>query len=264
MGAMAGIGFMFGPVIGGYTSRISLSTPFWLAAGVTFLNLLWGYFILPESLSSEHKVLNVKISQLNPFAQFHHLFSIKTLQRLFFVSILFFFAFNAMEGNASVFLKDVFHWNAKQIGILLFAAGFVSIMTQGFLVRKLIPLLGEQKVIIAGLILASIGIGSAALTTFYTNTILLYICIVVFIIGDGLYEPSNNSLISKTVDQNMQGRVQGANQGLQSLTRIFGPLFAAWIYTYGKELPFVSEAVFIFFALAVFLVSLSVIRKITD
>ncbi len=251
-GAAGGIGFMVGPAIGGLAANISLEAPLYIAAGVTFLNMLWGYFVLPESLAPEHRVKEFKLSHLNPLAQFNHIFSLKVLRTLFLVSFLFFFAATGLQSNFSVFMKDVLNWGPTEVGIVLFIVGVIDIFAQGYLTSKLVHVLGETVLTIIGLIINGIGFLIIASVVFFPSAVLLYAGVVVFVLGDGLFEPSMNGLIANSVEPKMQGRIQGANQGIQSVARILGPLYAAWLYVYSPGLPYLTNAIFIAVCLLIF------------
>lgn len=242
LGAAGGFGFMIGPALGGFLSNISIVTPLFVAAAVTLVNFLWGYLVLPESLSPEHATAEINLAHLNPIAQFNHILNHSLLSKLFIAAFIFFFALNAMYGNNSVFSKDVLGWTASQIGLLLFVVGILDIISQGFLVRQLLPLLGEAKLVIIGVFLAALGFAISLLTIFTVSPLVLYLGVILLNIGDGLFEPSASGLISTAVGPREQGRVQGAYQGLQSVARVLGPLFSAYVYRFWRGLPFLGEA----------------------
>lgn len=260
-GAAWGFGFMIGPALGGFLAHISIPTPLFVAAAVTILNMLWGYFVLPESLSPEHQTKKITLSHLSPLAQFGHILSLPILRRLFLLGFLFFIAFNASYGNNSVFWKDVFHWTPGQIGLLLFVVGVIDIFSQGFLLRKLLPVFGETTLAIFGIILSIVGFSVISLTSVIVSPILLVSAVVVLNIGDGLFEPSASGLISSAVGPHMQGSVQGANQGMQSVARVIGPLLAALLYQYTKGLPYIFEATLCAGSFIVLLFSIPTIKS---
>ena len=260
LGAAGGVGFMLGPAIGGFTSLISLSAPLYLAAAVTFINIIWGYLVLPESIHNDHKVKKLNLLHLNPFTQFNHIFSIEALKWLFIISFLFFLGLMAMQGNASVYFHDIFQWNPSQISIVFFLVGLIDIIAQGFLIRKLLPIFGDFKVALIGLSLAFIGFLIYALLSFFHSPVLLFIGVVILITGDGLVEPSLSGLISNAVGPKMQGRVQGANQGMQSIARIIGPLYAAYIYQHWKGLPYLTGAFLVLIAIIFLFISLPTMK----
>jgi len=261
LGAAGGAGMIFGPVIGGFFGAIHISLPLFIAAGITLIDVLFGYYILQESLPEHLKTISFDLEHLNPFKQFSHIFSIDILKRLFLTGFIFFVAMNGMYGNNAVFLKDVFRWNPLQIGFLLFIIGFVDIFSQGFLINKLLPKFGEVKVSIIGLILVVAGFFIASLTSFIPSVFLIYLALIILNVGDGLFEPSEGGLISKSVGPQMQGRVQGANQGMQSIARVIGPFIAAFIYRYWSGFPYFSQGLFVVIALAIFISSIPTIKS---
>ena len=263
LGAAGGVGFMLGPVIGGLVSLIALSTPLYLAAVVTFINMIWGYFVLPESVHEDHRVKKLDVSHLNPFIQFNHIFSVPALKWLFGISFLFFLALMAMQGNSSVYFHDIFLWNPTQISIVFFVIGIVDIISQGFLVRKLLPWLGDFKVALVGFVFTLIGFGIYTCLSFFHSPILLYVGVVILITGDGLVEPSISGLISNAVGPHMQGRVQGANQGMQSIARIIAPLVAALLYQQWSGLPYLAGVIFVFGAIIFLFISIPILKKHT-
>ncbi len=261
LGAAGGFGFMIGPAVGGLTAHFSLVTPLYLAAFITFLNMVWGYFVLPESLSTEHRTPNVNIRHLNPFLQFNHIFDIPALKRIFLYAFLFFLALMQMQSITSVFLKDIFNWGPEQIGFALFAVGVMDIFSQGYLVRKLLEKLSDLNVSEIGLGLTLIGFVIIALTASLNSLLLLILGVIILVIGDGLFEPSASSLISNSVDRTMQGRVQGASQSMQSMTRVLGPFFAAFLYTVWAGLPYAFGAVLLVGSFAVLALSRKIIHE---
>ena len=261
IGAAGGFGFMIGPAVGGVLGAIHLTLPLYLAAGITTLNMIWGYFVLPESLKKEHRLHKFELSHLNPFGHLFDLFSIKILSKLFLTSFLFFFAFNAMYGMTSIYTKDIFNWSPVNIGILLFTVGVVDIISQGILVRKLIPKLGEVKLSIFGLILIIVGVFIAITTAFVGSTVIFYCGYIILNFGDGLLEPSISGLIANSVGPTMQGKVQGGSQSVQAVARILGPLFAAWMYGYFRGLPYIGAFILFILAFCVLLSAIPAIRN---
>ena len=251
LGAAGGVGMVFGPIIGGFTSIFNLSLPLYIAAAITFLDIIFGYFILSESVLEEHKTGKIVLSQLNPFSQFKSVFSIKVLKKIFLFGFLYFIAINAMYGTNGIFLKDVFAWNPVKIGILFFVVGIVDIVTQGFIVKKLLHKFDHTKVAAIGLIATFVGFIIAASATIFVYIPIIYLGIIILNIGDGIFEPSENSLISTAVGPKSQGQAQGANQGMQSVARIVGPFIAAWLYQYWRGLPYSFGAILMLFGLVV-------------
>jgi MFS transporter, DHA1 family, tetracycline resistance protein len=249
LGAVGGVGFMLGPVIGGYTATIHLSAPFYIAAAVTLLNLLWGFYALPESLKPEHRLKSFELSHLNPFSQLRQILSFQVFRLLFTVAFFFFLPFAAFQSTNALFMKEVLHWGPAGIGTVLFIVGVIDILTQGFLIRKLLPLFGEFRLATAGLVLSMLGFFILTVVSFTASPLLLYAGVIIFIIGDGLFEPSISGLIANSVEAGMQGRMQGANQSMLSLARVIGPLYGGWTYQIKRELPYIGNIVLLFFSI---------------
>jgi DHA1 family tetracycline resistance protein-like MFS transporter len=260
IGAAGGFGFMIGPALGGVLGAIHLTLPLFIAAGITAVNMIWGYFVLPESLKKEHRLVKFEISHLNPFGHLFELFNIKILSKLFITSFLFFFAFNAIYAVTSLYTKDVFGWNPTQIGLLLFVAGLIDIVSQGFLMRKLIPKLGEVKLSIIGLVLIIVGVALYATSSIFTTVVIFFTGSIIMNFGDGLLEPSISGLIANAVGPTMQGKVQGGSQSIQAVARVLGPLFAAFIYGYFKGLPFISAVIIFVISLLVLISAIPTIK----
>ncbi len=243
IGAIVGIGFMLGPTIGGFVSLINLTAPFFLAAALTLINALFGLFVLPESLTPEHRISNFSLHHLNPFTQLTSVLSDVTIRTLLFIGFFYFLPFSQLQGIGGVFSKDVLHWTPENIGIFFFVIGLVEIFTQGFLSGKLIPRFGELKLVLAGLTLTGIGYLWNSFLVFYPLTIMAFIGVIIFAFGSGLIEPALGGLVSRAAGPKQQGRVQGANQSLQSITRMTGPLIAAYLYSFAPNLPYITCAI---------------------
>lgn len=244
LGVAGGFGFMIGPVIGGFIGSYSLSLPFYVAAVVTVLNLIWGYFVLPESLHKEHRSFQIDFVHLNPFISFGAIAKIPTLRYIFLIGFLFFFPLINFQTTNALFLKDILHFGPAEIGILLFVVGVVDIFAQGYLTHLLLPKWGEYKTCVAGLFIIIIGGIIVSMVQLFPHVILMYTGIIIFITGDGLVEPALSGLIANNAGPHMQGRVQGANQSMQSFARIVGPLFCGVIYSIGPNIPYVSSLFF--------------------
>lgn len=239
IGAVVGVGFMIGPSIGGLLARISLSAPFYLAAVITLLNAAFGYFVLPESLKAEHRMADFSLHHLNPFSQLQSVLSNVTIRTLLFLSFFYFLPFAQLQGIGGVFSKDVLHWDPANIGFMFFVVGIVDIFTQGVFSHKLMSRFGELKLMVGGLAFTGIAYALNASNVLFHSSVFAYFNVILFAFGGGLIEPALGSLISRAADPREQGRVQGANQSLQSITRIVGPLLAAFLYSIGASAPYI-------------------------
>ena len=243
IGAIVGISFMIGPSVGAFVSLISLSAPFYLAAILTLINAIFGWFVLPESLSREHRTADFSIHHLNPFSQLTGVLSNITIRTILFIGFFYFLPCSQLQGIYGVYSKDILHWTPTFVGIFLSICGLIDIITQGFLSGKLLAKFGEIKLIVAGLMITGVAHIGNALLVIFPRTIFAFVGIIIFAFGSGLIEPALRGLISRAAGPKQQGRVQGADQSLQSLTRMTGPLIAAYLYGITPNLPYIICAV---------------------
>lgn len=244
VGATIGLGFMLGPTIGGIVSHISLSAPLYLAAGLTMLNVIYGYFFLPETLDKSHRMTDFSIHHLNPFNQLHYIFKNKLFKSLMTTGFFYFFAFSQMIGITSVFFKDILHWSPGNIGFYFLILGLGDMFTQGYLSGKLLPKFGVIKLVLFGFIITAFAYTINAILPIFPFAFLSFIYIIIYSLGSGLFEPAFGGLVSGVASPQEQGRVQGASQSMQSITRIVGPIFAALLYQYNHSLSWISCAIF--------------------
>jgi DHA1 family tetracycline resistance protein-like MFS transporter len=251
LGAAGGFGFIVGPVLGGLTGHFSLAAPVFIAALLTLGNAAWAYRALPESLPPERRTVEFGRTQLNPFAPFADVLGNSLLRSIFGSAFLFYLAGTMLQSNFSVFLKDRLGFGPGGIGTLLLIVGIMDIASQGYLTGKLLPGLGESLLAKIGLAINAVGFLMIAAIAYVPSLILLYAAIVVFVLGDGLFQPSINSLIANTAPSDSQGRVQGANQAQQAVARTLGPLLGAMLYMLGAAMPYAGGAFLIVIALTV-------------
>jgi DHA1 family tetracycline resistance protein-like MFS transporter len=246
IGATVGFGFIFAPSIGGALSTISLSAPVYAAAGLTLLNLIYGYFVLPESLTKGHRMADFSAKHLNPFTQLSYIFKNNILKSVLITGFFYFLAFAQIQSITTVFFKDTLQWTAANIGIYFLVLGIGDMFTQGYLTGKLLPKFGVIKLVFAGFLLTGIAYGIIAFLPLHPLVLVAYVFIIIYALGSGFFEPSFNGLISETAEPHEQGRVQGASQSMQSITRIIGPLIASGLYQYNHSLPWISCVIFSF------------------
>ena len=226
-----------------------------------------GLFRHAESLSRERRVPAFNVKLVNPFSQFRSVLTSFTLRILFLASFVFFTALVMQQSNFSVFLKDVLRWGPGQIGIMLSVVGLVDFFSEGYLVGRLIAIIGDVPVSRLGILLTAIGMFMVGLVPIFTSLWLLYIGIIFFTIGDGLFEPAMTGLIANATEPHMQGRVQGANQSIQSVARFVAPLLAGVLYEMSASAPyFVSAALLIvaFLILVVLARSLKFVVEVVE
>ena len=251
LGATAGFGFVIGPAVGGLLAGASLTTPIFLAAAVAVVNALWAFFALPESLPPERRTNDFSLGHLNPFAPFGLVLQTPALLTAFAVAFCFYLAASMLQTIFAVFTMDVLHFSPAAIGAALGAVGVMDVLTQGVLVGRLLPRLGEERLAQIGLVLNAAGFALFAALGQLPLLTLGLVALVVYNLGDGLFQPSISGIVANAAPPDAQGRVQGANQGQQALARIAGPLLAAALYAVNPGAPFAVGAVVVLLGLAV-------------
>jgi len=253
IGGAIGLGFIIGPAIGGFAARWGLSAPMYIAAAMCLFNLGWAYFALPETVSLQSEYTRFRWADANPLAAFNGLRSNAALRALLLASVFHFIAFAQLQGNITVYFKEELLWDTTQMGIIFLLVGIGDLVTQGYLVGKLHRLFDERKLSVIGISIAgAMYLVFASFMRFHI-TPEVYIAYLVYAFGKGLFEPSMSSLVSKAANDNEQGRAQGTYQSLQSLTRVIGPVTAAFLYNIHKGLPYVICAVLTFISAILFL-----------
>lgn len=254
IGAAFGLGFIIGPVIGGLLGHFGSRVPFYAAAVLCFINFLYGYFVLPESLDkSKRREFDWK--KANPIGSFKFLSKHRELYTLIFALILVYIAGHAVQSNWNYFTMFKFNWDEKMVGISLGVVGLLVGLVQGGLIRYTTPKLGDQKSIFIGLSLYAIGM---LLFAFANQGWQMFVFLIPYCLG-GICGPSLQSIITKAVPANEQGELQGSLTSLMSATSIIGPplmnnLF--YFFTHG-DAPFQFAGAPFF--LAFILMSLSVV-----
>lgn len=218
IGAAFGLGFIIGPVIGGLLGQFGPRVPF-LAAGILCLiNFLYGFFVLPESLSKENR-RNFSWKRANPVGALVNVKKYPTITYLLFAWFLVYVASHAVQTNWSYFTMYKFGWDEKMVGISLGVMGAVTAFVQGYLIRKVHPKFGAERSILYGIILYCFGM---ILFAFATKEWMMFAILMIYSLG-GIAGPALQSVISSKVPANEQGDLQGALTSVVSITSIIGP-----------------------------------------
>ena len=227
IGAAFGLGFIIGPVIGGLLGQYGTRVPFFAAAGLTLVNVLYGYFILPESLPKENR-RKFEIKRANPLGSLKQIRSFPGISGLVVVFGLVYLASHATQSTWTYYTMEKFAWDEKMVGISLGVVGLCVAIVQGGLTRVVIPKIGEVKSVYFGLTISCIGFIGFAFSP--TGAIMLAM-IIPYCLG-GFAGPSLQGIVSNKVPQNQQGELQGALTSLVSFTAIFGPPMMTGLFGY--------------------------------
>ncbi|ERJ58131.1 TCR/Tet family MFS transporter [Sphingobacterium paucimobilis] len=235
IGAAFGLGFIIGPVIGGILGEYGARVPFYAAAVLCILNFIYGYFILPESLSKDRR-REFSWKRANPIGSFKFLGKHPEISGLIVALILVNIGAHAVQSNWSFFTMYEFGWTEKMVGISLGVLGLVVGLVQGILIRWTTPKFGEEKNIYYGLIFYALGL---LLFAFANQGWMMFVFLVPYCLG-GICGPALQSVISRNVPSNEQGALQGALTSLISATSIVGPPLMTNLFYYftHEEAPF--------------------------
>lgn len=219
LGAAFGLGFIIGPAIGGLLTGFGIRAPFYAAAALTLLNWLYGYFVLPESLSlANRRAFSWK--RANPVGSLLHLKKYPAISGLVSALVLIYLAAHAVQSNWSFFTMYRFQWTEKMVGLSLSLVGLLVAAVQGGLIRVLNPKLGNERSVYTGLALYAAGM---FLFAFASQSWMMFVFLVPYCLG-GIAGPALQAIIAGHVPPNEQGELQGGLTSLMSLTSIFGPL----------------------------------------
>lgn len=227
IGVAFGLGFIIGPVLGGVLGQFGTRVPFYAAAGLTLLNWMYGFFILPESLALENR-RPFSWKRANPIGSLMHLGKYKVVLGLTGSLTLIYIAAHAVQSTWTYFTIERFGWSEEIIGYSLGMAGLCVAIVQGGLIRVINPRLGASRSVYLGLICYTIGL---VLFAFSNQDWMMFAFLIPYCLG-GIAGPSLQGLISNAVPSNEQGELQGALAGLMSITSIIGPPLMTNLFSY--------------------------------
>jgi DHA1 family tetracycline resistance protein-like MFS transporter len=232
LGAMFGLGFIVGPVMGGLLGSINIQLPFFAAGFFAMINWLYGYFVLPESLPAERRC-PFHWRSANPFLSLRALTRLSGVGRLVAVVALSGLAQFVLFTSWVLYTTFKFGWGPRENGWSLAAVGIMSLVVQGFLLGHLLKRISPRRLVVAGLVsstLAHIVWGAA------TQSWMLYAVIFLNVLGYTI-TASLQSIISGAADHQSQGQTLGAVNSLNSLMAVLAPLFGAALLATVSNLP---------------------------
>jgi DHA1 family tetracycline resistance protein-like MFS transporter len=219
VGAAFGLGFILGPALGGLLGGFGLRVPYFVAAGLNFANLLYGLFVLPESLSAENR-RPFSLERANPIGSLRALGRHRVVLDLTGTMMCAFLSQMILQGVWALYNQARFGWNLRSVGLSLMVVGLGTAVVQGVLVRAITPRLGERRMLILGLSLSVVGHLGFALST---QGWMMYAVLVPFTLG-GLAGPATQAIITSAVGPKEQGELQGSLNSLSGVAAIIGPL----------------------------------------
>jgi DHA1 family tetracycline resistance protein-like MFS transporter len=235
IGAAFGVGFVLGPLMGGVLAEYGTRAPFWAAAFLAAANAIFGYFVLPETVTDRIR-RPFEWRRANPLGAFKNIGKLPGLKRLMLITFVYTIAFFVYPGVWAYYGAEMFGWGPGMIGLSLGVFGIGIAIVQGFLIRPIINRIGERKAVILGLsidVLAFIALG------FVTNGWIALALTPLTALGS-IAGPALQGIMSRTASDDQQGELQGTVTSINAVATIVAPLMVTqtfWYFTAGSA-PF--------------------------
>ena len=228
IGAAWGSGFTLGPVIGGFVAEhIDPRAPFFVAAGLAFANVVFGLFVLPESLPVERR-RKFEWRRANPFGAFKSLAHLPMVAGLLFAMFLYQIAHDSLPAVWMFYTQYKFNWTPAQMGLSLTFVGIMTVIVMGGLTGVVVPRLGERRSILLGFAMMTVGFLGYA---FASQGWMIYAALAIGSLG-GIANPAVQSVMSKQAGPTAQGELQGANASIASVAAVLSPIFMTQTFSY--------------------------------
>lgn len=245
IGAAFGLGFVFGPMIGGMLSYISTGAPFFFASAMAAANATALYFLLPESLSHEHRSEARRRGGIVRILEESGSWQLIAVVATYFLATV---AFAMMTATFALFAAHRFKFDAWHTGFLFGYVGIIGAVIQGGLLGRLVKMFGDKPLTVIGTALFAVSVFGFTLSG---TAMLLIVASTGIAIGNSLMTPTLNALASKSVNASLQGRVLGVMASVASLARIIGPVLGGLLLSrdpdfsshYGRTLYWVSSGI---------------------
>ena len=258
--ATVGIGTAAGPLIGGFLAQYGPATPLYVASFLSLSNAVYGYFFMPESLTKRERTRNLSLQQINPFKQLQLVFTFRSVKWLLITGFLIWLPNGSFQAIFAQFSIDTFHLSPIIIGFTFSLIGIMDIFAQLLIMPILLKFWRENQIITMGITSEMIGYSVIILSAFYSSIPCFIIGMVFFGLGDAIFSPSYNGLISTYASKEDQGKIQGASQSIQALARVISPMIGGQLYAnFHHTMPFIIG--FILLGLATFIVKPKVKRS---
>jgi len=246
IGAAFGMGFVLGPMIGGVLAEYGTRAPFWAAACLAAANALFGFFVLPETVTDRIR-RPFSWRRANPLGAFRNIGSLPGLKRLMLITFVYTIAFFVYPGVWAYFGAERFGWGPGMIGLSLGLFGIGIAIVQGLLIRPIIARIGERRAVILGLcvdVLAFVLIG--LVTSGWVALALTPLTALGSIAG-----PALQGIMSRTASDDQQGELQGTVSSINAVATIIAPLLVTqlfWFFTAPQTGVYLPGAPFLFSA----------------
>lgn len=247
IGAAFGMGFVLGPLIGGVLAEYGTRAPFWAAACLAAANAIFGYFVLPETVTDKIR-RPFSWRRANPLGAFKNIGSLPGLKRLLLITFVYTIAFFVYPGVWAYFGAERFGWGPGMIGLSLGIFGIGIAIVQGLLIRPIINRIGERKTVILGL---SLDVAAFVVLGFVSNGWVALAFTPLTALGS-MAGPALQGIMSRTAADDQQGELQGTVTSINAVATILAPLMVTqtfWYFTDGNGPLYLPGAPFLLSAL---------------
>ncbi|MEY1557652.1 TCR/Tet family MFS transporter [Yoonia sp. R2331] len=256
IGAAFGVGFVLGPLLGGVLAEFGTRAPFWAAAILAAANFVFGYFILPETVTDKIR-RPFSIRRANPLGAFQHLSALPGLTRLMAILFIYAVAFFVYPGVWAYYGAERFDWSPGMIGLSLGIFGIGIAVVQGLLMRPILSRIGERNAVVLGLsidVLAFVALG------FVTNGWIALALTPLTALGS-IAGPALQGIMSRAASDDQQGELQGLIASINAVATIVAPLIVTstfWYFTadtapiYAPGAPFLLSAALTVICIVIF------------
>ena len=250
------LGFILGPLIGGILGEYNLRLPFVFTGCLTLVNMCYGYLYFPETNRVKSKA---KFAFTTTFEQWKYIQSIQNVGLLLVVFFFLALASHSMESTWSFYTVGKYDWSKQQIGLSLTVIGILTLLIQTYLIQFVSKYLTDQQLITWGIVFS---IGGLLLISLSSTALILWTGMILYLIGS-IQQTGFQSLLSKLVQENKQGILQGILSSINGLTTLIGPLLFTYLfYAFSKpEHTFVFHGISFFVAAIFCLLALILFKK---
>jgi MFS transporter, DHA1 family, tetracycline resistance protein len=243
LGAAFGVGFILGPLMGGLLAEYGTRAPFWAAAFLATANAVFGYYVLPETVTDTIR-RTFSWKRANPLGAFRNIGSLPGLKRLMLITFVYTIAFFVYPGVWAYYGAERFGWGPGMIGVSLAVFGIGIAVVQGLLIRPIIRRIGERKAVILGL---SIDVAAFIALGFVTQGWIALAMTPLTALGS-IAGPALQGIMSRTAADNQQGELQGTVSSINAVATIIAPLMVTqtfWYFTHESAPVYLPGAPFL-------------------
>ena len=247
IGAAFGVGFVIGPMFGGLLAEYGTRAPFWAAAFLAAANAVFGYYVLPETVTDRIR-RPFEWRRANPLGAFKNIGQLPGLKKLMLITFVYTIAFFVYPGVWAYFGAERFDWGPGMIGLSLGIFGIGIAIVQGLLIRPILRLIGERNAVILGL---SIDVVAFVALAFVTNGWVALALTPLTALGS-IAGPALQGIMSRTASDSQQGELQGTVTSINAVATIVAPLAVTqtfWYFTAGDGPAYLPGAPFLLSAI---------------